>query len=136
MGQFISDEMLYGLTINTMTEEDYTIYRILLGLVSTGDANDKNVRHCSKNNTIQTGIEMMAIRDIEGFNKRTFGQLFDHLFSKMNKIVIGIYRVFVYPLDMLLCFRGVVPMESCVICAPPSNFLISHIDMVSLAYLR
>lgn len=106
MGQFISDEMLYGLTINTMTEEDYTIYRILLGLVSTGDANDKN-----------TGIEMMAIRDIEGFNKRTFGQLFDHLFSKMNKIVIGIYRV------------GVVPMESCVICAPPSNFLISHIDM-------
>ncbi|ORM41417.1 Potassium channel subfamily T member 2 [Babesia sp. Xinjiang] len=109
MGQFISDGMLYSVTMNTMfIHEDYALYRIMQDLVSVAGSGS-NFR----------GIEMLPIKDIMlEFNKRTFGQLFNLLFANMKKIAIGLYRV------------GNGPMENCVICSPAPNFLIRHTDMV------
>lgn len=108
MGQFISDEMLYSLTMNTMViNDDYTIYKILLHLGSVGDPNKQH-----------KGVKLISINDISmESSKRTFGNLFNYLFCKRNQILIGIYRV------------GAEPMDNCVICAPPQNFYIRHMDM-------
>ncbi|GIX65201.1 ion channel protein [Babesia caballi] len=83
-GQFISDEMFYSLTMNTMfIHEDYAVFRILLDLVSVSDSQHKYM-----------GVELIPIASyMHDFSKRTFGHMFNYLFEKMNKIMIGIYRV-------------------------------------------
>ncbi|GFE54489.1 calcium potassium channel protein [Babesia ovis] len=108
-GQFISDEMLYSVTMNTMfIHEDYVLYRIMLDLVSVAGIGGK-----------ARGVELVPIKDIMfEFNKRTFGQLFNLLHANMKKIAIGIYRI------------GNEAMENGVICAPPPNFVIQQNDMV------
>eukprot|EP00371_Babesia_bovis_P001045 XP_001609692.1 hypothetical protein [Babesia bovis T2Bo] len=83
-GQFISDEMLYSVTMNTMfIHEDYALYRILFDLVSVS-AIDGDTR----------GIELLPVEDIiTQCSKPTFGQLFNYMHTKMHIIPIGIYRM-------------------------------------------
>ncbi|KAK2198371.1 bifunctional Calcium-activated potassium channel BK [Babesia duncani] len=108
MGQFISNEMFYSLTINsTLLDTNQAIYRILLDLTSIGDPSKK----CQ-------GVELITTADLCMNERRpTFAAAFNHLLKTQNAILIGIYRM------------GVNAMENCVICSPGPEFVIRNSDM-------
>ncbi|GBE61794.1 ion channel protein [Babesia ovata] len=96
MGQFISDEMLYSLCMNTMlVHEDFSIYRILMDLACVRDSSHNFVSlFASGGIATQKGLMLIPTTDITlDSNKRTFGHLFNYLFEKRNMVMIGIYRV-------------------------------------------